>query len=73
MHYRTREITLLSLTAKQVKFFDLQRDHTMLMGDMCTTVYLRTKNGINTLVQFFSNYKQTELFCIPQHSDHTHS
>jgi len=32
----------------------------MLMGDMCTTVYLCTENGTSTLVRNFSNYKQKD-------------
>jgi len=30
------------------------------MGDICTTVYLCTKNGMSTLVRIFSNYNQKD-------------
>jgi len=43
-----------------IKIFDLQRDHEMLMGDICTTVYLCTKNGMSTLVRIFSTYNQKD-------------
>jgi len=59
--HSARNNPIIAHRETRLKIFDLQHDHTMLMGDMCTTLYLRTKNGISTLVRIFSNYKKITL------------